>query len=279
MDETTKTEEARRPTYSAWLPSPVRYDTRLTASAKLLYAEISALTDSCGYCWASNDYFERLFGISERTVIRLLQSLAGREYIVIVGGQTTRRRIYCGMNPQALARELEERARDAAGGASPSPTDNNGHTTAKNGSREKNGRTTAKIVRGTDKNGSAIYNVENRSNIPPKPPRGRRAKAACEYEPELFERFWQAYPRGEDKSGARYEWDELKPDRELMKTMSAALDRQKATDEWRRGVGIPYACRWLRYHRWEDEVKDIPVRERASGADAPRGGRKDLVQL
>ena len=78
----------------------------------------------------------------------------------------------------------------------------------------------------------------------------------------MFERFWQAYPRHEDKAGARREWDKLKPDRELMTAMSAALIRAKTSDEWRRGIGIPYACRWLRNHRWEDE----PYREPRDGS-------------
>ena len=71
--------------------------------------------------------------------------------------------------------------------------------------------------------------------------------------PELFERFWKAYPCKRDKAAARREWDKLKPDRELMRVMSAALDRAKTSDEWQRGIGIPYACRWLSHHRWEDE--------------------------
>lgn len=95
---------------------------------------------------------------------------------------------------------------------------------------------------------------------PPKPPRGPRAKKekpACEYEPEMFERFWKMYPRGEDKAAARYEWDLLRPDLTLMRTMSAALKSQMKTDEWRRGVGIPYACRWLSKRRWEAAEKLI----------------------
>ena len=91
----------------------------------------------------------------------------------------------------------------------------------------------------------------------------KRQTHAPAWEPELFERFWKAYPRGEDKAGARREWDKLKPDRELMKIMSAALDRAKSTDEWQRGIGIPYACRWLRNRRWEDQL------EQEGGEDLP----------
>ena len=70
----------------------------------------------------------------------------------------------------------------------------------------------------------------------------------------MFERFWKAYPSQgrKDKVGARREWDRLKPDRKLMMVMSAALDRAKTSDTWQRGIGIPYACRWLSHRRWED---------------------------
>ena len=68
----------------------------------------------------------------------------------------------------------------------------------------------------------------------------------------MFERFWKAYPCHKDKVSARRAWDKLKPDRELMQVMSAALARAKTSDTWQRGIGIPYACRWLSHRRWED---------------------------
>lgn len=90
--------------------------------------------------------------------------------------------------------------------------------------------------------------------------------ASPKWEPEMFERFWRAYPCHKDKVGARREWDKLKPDRELMHVMSAALDRAKTSDEWQRGIGIPYACRWLSHRRWEDAPdSELPTAE----PDAP----------
>ena len=103
------------------------------------------------------------------------------------------------------------------------------------------------------------------SDTPPK--RKRRAtKSAPDYRPDTFARFWAAYPRGEDKQGAIAAWDELKPDDATLQAMSRALIRQKASEEWRRGIGIPYAVRWLRRRRWEDEIKaPAPPPERAGG--------------
>lgn len=107
---------------------------------------------------------------------------------------------------------------------------------------------------------------EAQSGEPPKRKRRRSSKSVPDYEPELFERFWAAYPRGEDRQGAVAEWDSLRPDRETMLAMSRALVRQKASEEWQRGIGIPYAVRWLRRRRWEDEIKaPVPPPERGGG--------------
>ena len=113
---------------------------------------------------------------------------------------------------------------------------------------------------------SSLCTREPQSAETPKRKRRRSSKSVPDYEPELFERFWAAYPRGEDRQGAVAEWDSLRPDRETMLAMSRALVRQRASEEWQRGIGIPYAVRWLRRRRWEDEIKaPAPPPERAGG--------------
>lgn len=72
------------------------------------------------------------------------------------------------------------------------------------------------------------------------------------WKPERFEAFWALYPRREDRVGAVREWDRLKPDGALLAVMGRALRAQMAGELWRRGIGIPYACRWLKNRRWED---------------------------
>lgn len=112
---------------------------------------------------------------------------------------------------------------------------------------------------------SALCTREPQSAETPKRKR-RAAKSAPDYRPDTFARFWAAYPRGEDKQGAIAAWDELKPDDATLQAMSRALVRQKASEEWQRGIGIPYAVRWLRRRRWEDEIKaPAPPPERAGG--------------
>ena len=119
--------------------------------------------------------------------------------------------------------------------------------------------------KGGKKGGAGEGGDVSESDTPPK--RKRRAtKSAPDYRPDTFARFWAAYPRGEDKQGAIAAWDELKPDDATLQAMSRALVRQKASEEWQRGIGIPYAVRWLRRRRWEDEIKaPAPPPERAGG--------------
>lgn len=116
--------------------------------------------------------------------------------------------------------------------------------------------TTVKPTSGkpTSENPSQLNNEEKE-----KTKRQKHAPACPKWEPEMFERFWRAYPRHEDRKTAVREWDRLRPDLKLMREMSSALDRAKTTDEWRRGVGIPYACRWLSKERWTDEPGVMPA--------------------
>lgn len=115
--------------------------------------------------------------------------------------------------------------------------------------------------------GEGAKGGEDVSKLDTPPKRKRRAtKSAPDYRPDTFARFWAAYPRGEDKQGAIAAWDELRPDDATLHAMSRALVRQKASEEWQRGIGIPYAVRWLRRRRWEDEIKaPAPPPERAGG--------------
>ncbi len=69
------------PNYYAIIPANVRYDKRLIQGAKLLYGEITALSNQKGYCWASNNYFMKLYKVSRNTVQSWLKSLEVCGYI------------------------------------------------------------------------------------------------------------------------------------------------------------------------------------------------------
>lgn len=73
-------ENLERPNYYAIIPASVRYSD-VSANAKLLYGEITALTNKTGTCWASNKYFGNLYGVHSDTVTRWVKELADGGFI------------------------------------------------------------------------------------------------------------------------------------------------------------------------------------------------------
>jgi len=71
-----------KPNYYAIIPADVRYSS-LKPNAKLLYGEITALSNKLGYCFASNSYFAELYGVSKNTVSRWLSDLKKLGFITI----------------------------------------------------------------------------------------------------------------------------------------------------------------------------------------------------
>ena len=69
--------------YYAVIPANVRYDKNLRANEKLLYGEISALTNKTGKCWASNKYFADIYGVTTQAVSKWVLNLKKGGYISI----------------------------------------------------------------------------------------------------------------------------------------------------------------------------------------------------
>jgi hypothetical protein len=68
-----KTKE--QPSYYAVLTAEVRYSKVLKPNEKLLFAEITALTNMNGQCFATNKYFAELYDVSVETVSRWVSHL------------------------------------------------------------------------------------------------------------------------------------------------------------------------------------------------------------
>lgn len=243
------------PSYFAIITGPLLDNRALAANAKLLYASITSLTDSRGYCWASNKYLADRFGWGERTVTRLVAQLQEQGFIrtaMALNKETGQmeRRIYIG--------------NEAAEGV------------AKIGDPSQNWRG------GVAKTGEAIYMLNKKEEyIPPKAPQGgqrgkREPKETADWKPERFEAFWKFYRknvRGEDRQSAIRAWDKLRPDDALIARIGRALETQVASESWQAGYGKPYASTYLNRRRWED-VEGLPEPD----GEAPRQAPKRYVR-
>lgn len=116
-----------KPGFYAILPSPVRYDRRLSASEKVFFAEITALSDQCGYCYAGNGYFSELYDTSDRTVQRWVKHLQELGYVAVTNvrdGAAMQRRIspLSGSVPDVPDKNVGERHPVSAGDKNVAPT-------------------------------------------------------------------------------------------------------------------------------------------------------------
>ena len=64
QNEINEQDSSPKSSYYAVIPANVRYCKELKPNAKLLYGEITALSNAKGYCYASNRYFAELYDIS-----------------------------------------------------------------------------------------------------------------------------------------------------------------------------------------------------------------------
>lgn len=72
-----------KPNYYAVIPANVRYDKNLKANEKILYGEISALLDKTGTCYASNNYFARLYKVDPSAISKWISNLEKNDYLEV----------------------------------------------------------------------------------------------------------------------------------------------------------------------------------------------------
>lgn len=241
-----------KPGFYAILPSPVRYDRRLSASEKVFFAEITALSDQCGYCYAGNGYFSELYDTSDRTVQRWVKHLQELGYVAVTNvrdGAAMQRRI--------------------------SPLSDAGHEEAPETEADKNVGERHPVSAG-DKN--VAYPPTKMSPTPRQKCRLEQYKnnntsnnnttRACA---RGFDRFWAAYPRKVGKGAAERNFERIRPDAALLDRMLRAIEVQRKSDTWLRGY-IPNPATWLNQRRWEDEPDGVavPAQRPASTEDRPR---------
>lgn len=111
--------------------------------------------------------------------------------------------------------------------------------------------------------GRALAPIERAVDAPKD---GRRSHAI-----ELFEQWWERYPKQTGKKAALNEWLAIKPVPDDAFTVAAirTVERQRLSADWIKDGGrfIPEPERWLRKGRWDDRAPDLPL---ISEADAQR---------
>jgi hypothetical protein len=89
---------------------------------------------------------------------------------------------------------------------------------------------------------------------------------------KLFDEFWTAYPKKQNKPDAKKAWQQTIDARPSLSVIIAAILSQSKTKTWMEGY-VPLPGSWLRGHRWADELelqlKDVvnekPWHETATG--------------
>lgn len=82
------------PSYYAIIPADIRYNEALSANAKLLYGEITALCNKEGYCWASNQYFAKLYNVHKDTISKWVSELVQQEFVYFTVLENNYRQIF-----------------------------------------------------------------------------------------------------------------------------------------------------------------------------------------
>ena len=229
--------EHKFPGYTAVLPPQVRYDRKLSQTAKLLFCEIMAMTDVKGYCWATNRYLAGLMGITKDRAGRLVSELAEHGYVTVEvirseAGAVTERHL--------TVTALAMAALPPIGKNTDTPHGKNADTP---------------IGKNTEENNN---NLELTPYSPPKGTRGREHKKTAEWKSEAFETLWAWYPGDPGRHGKRGNrqrairaWDKLMPSDHQISVMAEALARQAKSEEWREGIGIPHLSTYLNSAGWE----------------------------
>ena len=215
------------PGYYAILTAEVRYDNRLSAAEKILFAEITALAQRDGSCYAKTSYFCELYDVADSTVRKWISNLQKFGYIrtelLTNKGMVSGRRIF-------LVSQLPTSADFSAD------------------VRRKSSRPPAEK--------SADYYRKNNinNNNTPLPPTGGSATAS--QSEKLFATFWAAYPNKKDKKKAERAWRKLKDVDKLFPKLMKALEEQKRTEQWNREGGrfVPLPSTWLNGERWADDL-------------------------
>jgi hypothetical protein len=238
-----------KPNYYANIPANVRYDKDLTASAKLLYGEITALTNAEGYCWASNSYFADLYDMSTRNVSRLISQLNNKGYIKVEIINEFERKIYLSIAHEKNVQPHEKK--DMGVG------------------RKKRGVQAENVQPSHDKNDyKNTTSINTTLNTTTNNKNTKKNFSSSELESE-FEQLWKMYPRKMGKAKARSSFIKArKKDKIPYEIIENGIYRYidyleaQGTDE----QYIMHGSTWFGQMKWQDEYTTTGLNRKPKNA-------------
>lgn len=102
---------------------------------------------------------------------------------------------------------------------------------------------------------------------------------------DLFEMFWEAYPKKRDKVSAERWFNKNKPTKELVELMISKIEEFKKTFQWQQNDGqyIPYPATWLNSKAWEDilevETNKIDVTKLTKDIQVQEATQEEIEEL
>ena len=139
--------------YYTIIPSAVRYDKRLKPLSKLIYGEITALTNDKGYCWANNHYFAEIYSVSKDTISRAIRQLEEYNYIKCIYDKSKqnneKRKIYLNKKLSILKMPIQC-SKNCTDGIDKKVEDNNKDNNLNNKESESDNKKDSDIINKTD---------------------------------------------------------------------------------------------------------------------------------
>ena len=231
-----------KPNYYAIIPANVRYDKDLSPNAKLLYGEITALSNAEGFCWATNAYFAGLYGMSTRHTSRMISQLNDKGFIVVEIINEFERKIYINIPHDKSVQP-------------PTPKKSKGQDEKVQPPHDRN----------VYKNNTSINNTINITSN-----NKNNSANSPEFDRE-FEQLWKIYPR---KLGKKKAFDSYKKARKIKKIPYETIEnglykyidyiKARETDE----QFIQHASTWFNQEKWQDDyISATPQKKAKSPLD------------
>ncbi len=248
------------------LPIEVLKDTRLTLRDLRVLLALHAFKNQDGRCWPSRGLLAALTGLPERRITNVTTRLAVLGWLSKEGngGRSRACRYRLGV-PETVTRTVTVSAQETVP-KSVAVSELETVTDLDETVTDSVTKTVTDLVTG----------IEQTMNIPENKPLSCAEPEVGEYRASAdtrtptaaalaapFERFWATYPKKRNKGDALKAWRALKPGESLVNAILAAVERTKASVQWRKDEGqfIPYPASWLRARGFEDEehVDVVPL--------------------